>query len=180
MKYGRNNWFSACVKCVLWIRTPKRFTLQLPMFKPNTYTLRQRPEQERWKGMQRFIKLGNIQRKGMWKGNTASTLKQCNNCDGEGPVIHIHMHEDTLVSGCDYAGSWGLSFTCTTYMCSARKNFISDHTHTCASVWGQHLICTHFSFELGSASTGKLCLFPFKISNISDYYKCNVDILVWV
>lgn len=55
--------------------------------------------------MQRFLKLSNIERKGMGKGNTASALKQWNNGDGEGPVIHIHMHEDTLVSGCDYAGS---------------------------------------------------------------------------
>jgi len=100
------------------------------------YTLGERPEQERWEDMQRFIKLSNIQKKGMGKENTASALKQWNNGDGEGPGIHIQMHEDTLVSGCDYAGSWGLSFTCTTYMCSARKNFIQwsyTHLHTCPS-----------------------------------------------
>ncbi|XDV18526.1 hypothetical protein PO909_024196 [Leuciscus waleckii] len=34
----------------------------------------------------------------MGKGNTASSLKQWSNSDGEGPVIHIHMHEDTLVN----------------------------------------------------------------------------------
>lgn len=46
-----------------------------------------------------------MKRNVLGKGTTASAVKQWNNGSGEGPVLHIHMHEDTLVSGCDYAGN---------------------------------------------------------------------------
>jgi len=75
-----------------------------PSTRPKLHSWRETRARE-VRGHAKVYKVKQHTKKGMGKENTASALKQWNNGDGEGPVIHIQMHEDTLVSGCDYAGS---------------------------------------------------------------------------
>ncbi len=130
-----------------------------------SYHAWQRPEHARWHHLQKVVKLGIMKRNGTGKGTTASAVKQWNNVSGGGLVLHIHMHEDTLVSGWDYSGSWGLSSTCTTYICSVRENFTPAHLSE-VNISSEHSLALKQNPHLQV----QLCPFHFK----SDYYKCNV------